>query len=563
MFIFVVFSLFQIVTAWDFNIPCDVESLSGFAIPSNIPYVVRNSSSNADFNRLFTPEKLLESIGHVNVTTFDPLFHMVNRREENFNESFHNHFLKYQNMTIESIFEQDFLDIRYIWGRINESAYILPDDMLAVHECDKFYKDDIMLPEFLIGGKGQSSAFHKNNYDSLTQISLGKKLWFFVYDENVLRDSSMPLPSDTVATHLDTLLHNSSIKKCVTGKNDIMYIPKNMLHAEFNIDNSLAHACAHVKSGRGKHSPDRKIKQPPEQKENLPEFMKIPVRTKFKKTPFQKPKIFKKAMANNGFIELEYNGNFNKEIPCTIPEVESPVNYDKPYIIRNSSFNAEFNRHYTLKNISKYLKNTTVTTVAPWQRPTRYLKVNFDKVLETLIFPYENMSLHEAVQERKKNNARAPWMRFNLSHSILPPKVHEKHTCKPFHNATQKNLTQWDYFMGGKANSVMCHQHNSIFTQVTSGKKLWLFPESPEVLNEMGLSPTMTPTDMIEDLVNNPKVKQCVALPNDITFIPYTTFHCVFNMETTLAHGCIVFESEDQFEEQVHFDSHINIHDLQ
>lgn len=564
MILLAVFLLLPAVSAWNFDIPCDVETLPGFAVPSEIPYRIRNSSSNAAFNRMFKPQKLMEEIGHKDVHTFDPLFHMLNKRVENFNKSFYNHFIKYENMTMQSILEQEPLDIRNIWGRINETNYILSNEMLSLHECDKFYKADIMTPEFFIGAKGQSTAIHRVNYDALTQITSGKKLWFFFYDQEILRNASaiMPFPHETVSLYLDVLLNNPSVKKCITSENDIMYIPKDMLHAEFNIENSLSHSCAQVKSGRGSQLPEKEKCEENFGKDNkdIPEFMKLKAPDIF---PIQEPKVLKEPEPHDAFIQLDFNGEFNKEIPCTIPEVEYPVNYNKPYIIRNSSFNSDFNAHHSIRNLQKYLKNTTVMSVAPWQKPTRYLKTTFDKVLETLIFPYENMSLYEAVHKRRNSNSRAPWMRFNLTHSLIPPDVHARHTCTPFYNATIKNFTQWDYFMGGKANSVMCHQHNSIFTQVTSGKKLWLFPESPEVLNEMGLTPTMTPTDMIEELVNNPKVKQCVAFPNDITFIPYTTFHCVFNIETTLAHGCIVFDNEEQYKHQVFFNSHINLHDLQ
>ena len=153
-------------------------------------------------------------------------------------------------------------------------------------------------------------------------------------------------------------------------------------------------------------------------------------------------------------------------------------------------------------------------------------------------------------------------MRFNTTHPVLPDEMHELHNCSFAGEIAQTNSTTWDYFLSAKGQSVNFHAHNAIFTQVTKGKKLWLIPEDMDVLREIGVGERDTPALHIEKLINHPRVKTCVAEENDITYIPLTTLHGVFNLETTLAHGCIIFDSDEMMKNQMHFDRHANMWDL-
>ena len=155
-----------------------------------------------------------------------------------------------------------------------------------------------------------------------------------------------------------------------------------------------------------------------------------------------------------------------------------------------------------------------------------------------------------------------PFMRYNTTHPVPPKYMVDLHDCEFARQLAPAKEASWDYFLSAKGQSVNFHQHNAIFTQVTSGRKLWMFPEHGEVLEELHISKQKTPASYIEKLINHPRVKTCVAEAGDTTFIPTKMLHGVFNLETTLAHGCVIFDTKEQMKEQMQFDRHANIWDL-
>lgn len=563
------FSLcFSFTTAFNFDIPCDFPEKTEF-VNSSKPYIIRNSSLNAEFNALFTAENLLKELENTTILTYLPYAQPSGHQKENFGERFRNHFLKYANMSMKDILSQEPLDTRYILTRFNSTHPILPKYILEKHKCEFLGPSYKSQWNFFIGAKGQGTNFHAH-METWTQTTSGKKLWMFPEDGQVLQQLGMT-PNQSPSSSIKMLLREKSVKKCIANKNDIIYIPHMKYHGVFNLENSLANSCVHINMPSEAHKKkifavekfvnihtlNHAVVPAGEKNEctssDEPAFMKK--KQKVQRLPMKQPKVVAPAEVTEGNIDI---GGI---IPCNIPEYAEPVMSDVPYIIRNATFNKEFNAAYTVEKLKEHLGNSDIMSFHPGFSPDDYKRVPFTDFIDTHVLKYDNWSIYKILSQ-KRLDVRMPFMRYNTTHPILSDEMLNKHDCSFANHLTASNKTHWDYFLSAKGQSVNFHTHNAIFTQITSGKKLWLFPEDGHVLEELKISKLKTPAYKINKIINHPRVKTCVAEKNDVTFVPHEKFHGVFNLETTMAHGCVIFKSKEQYTRQMRFKTHVNIHDL-
>lgn len=228
-------------------------------------------------------------------------------------------------------------------------------------------------------------------------------------------------------------------------------------------------------------------------------------------------------------------------IPCDFPEYTDDVGKDRreTYIIRKHPANAEFRKLYTWENIMKEYKDSVVLTFEPWQSPSVHKKTIFGPFVERAYKAYDNVNLNYLINNPEENT-RVLKGRLDANNPLVPDYIWEKYGCD-FLNATAEFEYSWDFFLGSKGSSVNFHYHNEIYTQIVSGKKLWLIPPSVDyVQKDLGWAEESYPRDKITEIMNDPNIRKCVAEPGDIFHIPRYQAHGVMNLETTIAAACVV-----------------------
>jgi len=554
--------LISTISAVQFNVHCDLPEEYEL-VQKDYAYIVRNYTSyHTTFNSMITPNALMSALENETVTTYEPFDQPRQQKKEAFKTIFTEHFLKYENMSLSDILKQDPLDTRVISTSFSETLSIIPKSILDHFDCDGDTQS-----YFFLGAKGQGFNFIMNP-EQYIQTSFGKTMWLFPKSMIVLKQIGMS-PQQTPAKHIEQLISSRTVEHCIADRNDVIYIPDSVAHGTFNLENSLNSACIKPKNmnaleRRGKPSSQlstESCNQPTETQQQKYPFMSKPKKQKEQpRLPMKIGKIVREANNTKVNITLTKNG-FSDDIPCNFVEFEKPQLYHEPYILRNRSYNTAFNKAYSIKNLKNALKDHPFMSMQPRFAPMDYVKESFSTFINEHVLKYENMSLWEIIN-REELDTRMPFMRFNTTHPVLPDEMHVLHNCSFAGEIGQIRQTTWDYFLSAKGQSVNFHRHNGIFTQVTKGRKLWLIPEDMSVLEEIGVGKMETPASHIEDLINHPRVKTCVAEENDIAYIPDKTLHGVFNLETTLAHGCILFDSEEQINGQMQFDRHPNLWDL-
>lgn len=574
-----IFYLLSTAVALNFDVPCDILEESEL-VSKPYPYIIRNYSSfNKEFNKLITPQMFMDALENTTIITYQPYNRPTDLKREKFGPMFKNHFLKYENMSMEEILSQKPLDTRVIATHFNQTHDIIPDHILKLFDCSFLGESWVSHTDFFLSAKGQGTNFHLHG-EIWTQTTFGKKLWLFAKDKEVLEQIGMT-SQQTPAKHIKQLLSSRTVKKCIANKNDVIYIPARVAHGTFNLENTFASSCINTGVRSKKElqealkkqafitdKPSTEVCDQSKAKKDVSfegligqwkKGGKMKVETP-KSLPMKPGKIITPANMTKVNISLTQDG-FSDEIPCNIPEFEKPILYHEPYILRNSSINKEFNKVYTIKNLKEALKDGLFMTMQPLWRPEQYLKASFSNFVDRHLLKYDNMTLHD-ILDKPVLDTRMPFMRYNTTHPVPPKYMIDLHNCSFARDVAPGNLTTWDYFLSAKGQSVNFHRHNAIFTQTVSGKKLWLLPEDESVLEDLHLSKIETPASNIVNIINHPKVKTCVASTNDIVFIPPKGLHGIFNLETTLAHGCVIFDSKKQYKDQMKFNRHVNIWDL-
>ena len=579
MKLIILLTIFTTVSSFNYDIPCTILKETAM-IPKPYPYIIRNHSTfNKKFNELLTPEALMKALKNATILTYQPYNKPTDLKREKFGPMFQDHFLKYENMSMEEILAQRPRDTRMISTLFNRTHDIIPDHILKHHDCSFLGGPHAQQKDFFLSAKGQGTNFHMHG-KIWTQTVFGSKLWLFAKDKEVLEQIGMSA-EQTPAQHIYRLISTRTVNMCIANKNDIVYVPQAQAHATFNLQNTFAASCistglnseeemaaAMQKQGFISDKPSTEVcTQPKKKKEEMGHFIKHFQKIKdgtLGKEPTMLPMKPGKLIrdANNTKVSVKLtNDGWSDLIPCNFPEFDKPILYHEPYILRNSTIHKQFNEVYTIENLKEALGDTYIMSMAPVWRPEQYDKVKFSSFIDKHLLKYDNMSLYHLIKKQKLD-IRMPFMRYNTTHPVPPKYMQDLHNCSFAREVAPGNLTTWDYFLSAKGQSVNFHKHNAIFTAVTKGKKLWLLPEHEEVLEELHISKQKTPASYIEKLINHPRVKTCIEEAGDIVYIPPKQLHGIFNLETTLAHGCIVFDSKKQYAEQMKFNRHANIWDL-
>lgn len=232
---------------------------------------------------------------------------------------------------------------------------------------------------------------------------------------------------------------------------------------------------------------------------------------------------------------------------CDFPVYNSvdPSKRNEVYVVRKVSVNKAFHNAFTLENINRSLHSVEVHTMSPWKRPDNFDTVQFSPFLQNSIMKYHDMKVEEILKKpetrmlypfkSRPDRQRMTYNDASTTKSIIPPHIRKLHTCK--HLRRVRKRFEREYFIGAKGQGANFHSHNEIFTHIASGKKLWMIADN---FYDTGLRPNDLIAEKITELVINRKIKRCVTEQEDLIHIPKGSIHGTFNLETTLASGCIL-----------------------
>lgn len=218
---------------------------------------------------------------------------------------------------------------------------------------------------------------------------------------------------------------------------------------------------------------------------------------------------------------------------------------EEVYMIRKHSANKMFNELFTIENLNKSISQT-VFTMQPLQQPMDYKRVIFQKFIDKHYTEYENMSFKEIL---KRPYTRMLYPHANSSYPIVPDHILHHHSCDHVKQFGVKR--NWDFFISAKGQSANFHAHDEIFTQVASGKKLWMIANNYKDLHALGIGPRDTPAKNIYGLIRDKRIRKCVAGPGDIIHIPKNAIHGMFNLKNTMASGCIILNHYRTFKRKI------------
>ena len=223
---------------------------------------------------------------------------------------------------------------------------------------------------------------------------------------------------------------------------------------------------------------------------------------------------------------------------CDFPELLdiSSDRMTEMYVVRNHASNKEWNKGFTLENMNYTISSKTISHFHPLAKPVDYRSMEFSEFLLEHILEYHDMPLEEILAMRSEERMLFPFE--NESHTIFPS-LTDGHSCDyllPF------GITELatDYFIGAKGSGLNFHQHEEVFNQLVSGKKLWLIVDDYSFLSGIDISGS-TISSKIMDLIQSEGIKKCITLKGDIMHVPKDIVHATFNLETSISSACITY----------------------
>lgn len=225
----------------------------------------------------------------------------------------------------------------------------------------------------------------------------------------------------------------------------------------------------------------------------------------------------------------------------------TPLHKDTVYIVRQMNVNRQFHEQFTMKNLNESLYHRNVHTMSPWKRPGNFKQAVFSEFLNDHIKKYEDMSLSDIIiypEDRmiypflySPNDIRMDYNNKQTTQTIIPKHISKLHSCSHLSRIGPTDRFNAEYFIGARGQGANFHKHNEIFTQITSGKKLWMVISD---FDHVDIGPEELIASNIRSLLKNKRVKRCMAYAGDLIHIPKNTIHGSFNYKTTLASGCIL-----------------------
>ena len=198
------------------------------------------------------------------------------------------------------------------------------------------------------------------------------------------------------------------------------------------------------------------------------------------------------------------------------------------YVMRNHSSNVEWNKGFTLDSMNRSMHSQSVEHYLPYSVPTDYRHIKFSHFLEEHLLRYDG-------HLDPKESHRMLLSMINPFTSVFGS-LTDGHSC----DHTGKPSME-DYFIGAKGAGVNVHQHQEIYHQLISGRKLFLIVDDYSVLKDV-LGPLDAIGPKVKKLLNMDDVKKCIIEPGDIMHLPKNTIHGVFNLETSISSGCVIYE---------------------
>lgn len=223
-----------------FDISCDFTELQDISSShvKNV-YVVRNHYSNFQWNKNFTIENINKTIHSKIIPHMTPANAPTDFKVMKFSDFLTNHLLEHDKKSMEEIMMNDYEE-RMLFPFENHTHTIFPS-LTDGHSCE--YMDQYakkVHKDYFVGAKGTGVNFHQH-HEIFNQLVSGKKLWLILDDYTSL--NGLMGPDDIIAPKILDLIEMKEIKMCILFPGDIIHVPKDIIHATFNLKTSISSAC--------------------------------------------------------------------------------------------------------------------------------------------------------------------------------------------------------------------------------------------------------------------------------------------------------------------------------
>ena len=235
----IIYCLF-IVSTTAFEISCDIDIYDTVQTDTSEPYVVRNyvDALSAEFKHSYTFENINKTLHNVSVPTMAAYSFPHDVIEKTFHDYLIDDVYPFMSFEVSKYNERMLLPVRFEGGSTPVS--VIPSSIRDLHKCDYIkHLHSSVQEEFYIGSAGQGANFHKH-MEIYNQIIHGKKIWFLTFNEDDVQGIA---GEKLLADNIKSVINNKNIKRCTLEENDMIFVPKGMYHATFNLKPTLAAAC--------------------------------------------------------------------------------------------------------------------------------------------------------------------------------------------------------------------------------------------------------------------------------------------------------------------------------
>ena len=219
---------------------CDFVELPDISVNPHQIYVVRNHSSNREWNKGFTLQNMHKTLHSKVIQHALPQTRPADFKSMVFAEFLEKHILWYDTKPLNTTKEHraimtfDDYPRHDIFGDIFGS-------LTNGHSCEHIRTHDgDQWRDYFIGTKGAGVNFHQHA-EIFHQLVSGKKLWLILENFSTIQDFHGP--RDAIAPKINKIMQLDGVKTCIIGPGDIIHVPQNTIHGIFNLETSISTAC--------------------------------------------------------------------------------------------------------------------------------------------------------------------------------------------------------------------------------------------------------------------------------------------------------------------------------
>ena len=215
---------------------CDFVELPDISANKDLIYVVRNHSSNREWNKGFTLQNMNKTLHSKVIQHVLPQSRPADFKSMGFAEFLEKHILWYDTKPLNTTKEHRAIMTFDEYPRLD-----IFGSLTNGHSCEHTRTHNgHQWKDYFIGTKGAGVNFHYHS-EVFHQLVSGKKLWIILENLSTIQDSHGP--RDAIAPKINKIMQLDGVKTCIIGPGDIIHVPQHTIHGIFNMETSISTAC--------------------------------------------------------------------------------------------------------------------------------------------------------------------------------------------------------------------------------------------------------------------------------------------------------------------------------